>query len=128
MWARMTKHKLLIKGNKTAPNYDQPQFIHLHEWDSWVVTYTKRRELKAHVTKLGAKIFVKNKFRRWRYQARFMAAQNERLALAVQHHNNAKLLQVTKVWGGYCQGRGKAARRREVYLTAWANWAPRKRR
>ena len=55
MWARMTKHKLLIKGNKTAPNYDQPQFIHLHEWDSWVVTYTKRRELKAHVTKLGAK-------------------------------------------------------------------------
>jgi len=120
----MTQHKLLVKKGKPAPIFK----MHLVEWDRWVVMYSKRLELKAHVRKVGAQVFMKNKFRRWKYQAQFMAAQNQRVELAVQHHNNVWMRKIVGTWGEFCRGRGKATRKRETYLTAWAMWAPRKRK
>ena len=125
IWRRMTKHKLLIKRGEEPPLFERPKLV---EWDRWVVRYTARLALKAHVRKIGAMVFLKNKFRRWRYQAQFMAAQNLRVAIAVKHHNNVWMSKITKTWGEFCRGRGKAARRRETYLQAWAQWAPRKKK
>ena len=124
MWHRWANYRVVRKSGGEPPTYPVPALI---EWDKWTVKWEERREIKAVVAVMGGKTFLKNKFRRWRSYTRYLAAQNERLEQAIAHHNRANMLQIMTRWCAFYKGRGKAHRRRLLYLTAWKEWAPRKR-
>ncbi|GMI03400.1 hypothetical protein TrVE_jg5896 [Triparma verrucosa] len=124
MWFRWANYRLAVKAGKDRPTYP----LEILEWNKYVVKWETRRELKAKVAHMGKKTFIKNKFRRWRYYARYLAAQNERMEAAIQHHRRAKINLILSRWCQFCKGRGKAHRRRLVYLLAWKEWAPRESR
>ena len=89
MWRRVTVHKRCVKSDTPPPTFTTPI---IHEWEKWLVTYTARRALKRKVMVMGTLTFIKNKFRRWRFYARYQKNQNERIKTAIMHHNRAKLV------------------------------------
>ncbi|GMH77076.1 hypothetical protein TL16_g07285 [Triparma laevis f. inornata] len=124
MWHRWANYRVKVKAGGERPKYK----LELLEWNNWVVKWETRRELKANCHKMGKQTFIKNKFRRWRHYARYLAAQSQRMESAIQHHRRAKINLILTRWCQFCKGRGKAHRRRLVYLLAWKEWAPRESR
>ena len=119
------QYKKAVKADTQPPNFARP---HLTEWDAWVHAYTHRRLLKRKVAKYGAMVFMRNKLRQWVGHTRYMQEIEIRIRQAVEHYHRVVMGTLLRSWNRYCRMRGRAVRRQSVYINAWYEWAPRKRR
>ena len=125
MWRRTVQYKKAVKADSQPPQFARP---HLTEWDAWVHAYTHRRLLKRKVAKYGAMVFMRNKLRQWVGHTRYMQEIEIRIRQAVEHYHRVVMGTLLRSWNRYCRMRGRAVRRQSVYINAWYEWAPRKRR
>ncbi|CAM9599517.1 unnamed protein product [Scytosiphon promiscuus] len=130
VWSRMVLFKKAVREERETPTFlPEAGYRSLPEWDMWVASKGRHLALKRRVMHTGSQIFIRNKFRRWVWFAKWSLSQEERVIEASQQHYDAnKMTQAFAAWASVCRDRGSMLRRITKCWQGWSTFASRKKK
>eukprot|EP00903_Cladosiphon_okamuranus_P014275 g13258.t1 len=121
VWSRMVLYKKAVREGREPPTFlPENGYASLPEWDAWVANKGRHLEMKRRVIHIGGQIFLRKKFRRWVWFAKWSLSQEDRVLEASQHYDATKVTKVFAAWAGVCRDRGSMLRR---ITRCWQGWS-----